>query len=58
MGYLLRRSIMLKKYKGIDVFGKVVRHITDIQSRDAVELWKQDSRVVRITENDKQIWKR
>lgn len=58
MGYLLRRSIMLKKYKGIDVSGKVVRHITDIQSGDAVELWKQDSRVVRITENDKQIWKR
>lgn len=49
---------MLKKYKGIDSSGKVVRHITDIQSGDAIELWKQDSRVVRITENDKQIWKR
>lgn len=46
------------KYKGLSASGSIVRWIDDIIPGDAVELWKQDARVVKITENGKQIWKR
>lgn len=49
---------MLKKYKGFDVRGNAIRWTSDTTSDIALELWKQDARVVRITENGKQIWRR
>lgn len=49
---------MLKKYKGLDVRGNAIRWTSDTTSDIALELWKQDARVVRITENGKQIWRR
>lgn len=48
----------VKEYKGLDADGNAVRWLSDMVAGDILELWKQDARVVKITENGKQVWKR